>query len=223
MYSPLRFDAHVKLFNYWRSSSSYRVRLALHFKGLPFEYVPVALTQGEQHQAPHRQRNPLGTVPVLEVEQAGQTLLIAQSVAIVEYLEERFTEKPLFPRELPARAAMRALVEQINSGIQPFHNLATLTFIKGELKADEQRFAKHFITVGLTALEAVAARSAGQFMVGDSFTWADACLLPQLYGARRFGVELTQFQLLAKLETNALSQAFVQRAQPENQIDANPL
>ncbi len=212
----------MKLFNYWRSSSSYRVRLALHFKALPFEYVAVGLLSGEQHAAPHRARNPLGTVPLLEVEHDGKTLQIPQSVAIVEYLEERHPEKPLFPRDLGARAAMRALVEQVNSGIQPFGNLTTLKYVKNELKADERLFAKTFVASGLRVLEQLAERSAGRFMVGDAFTWADACLLPQLYGARRFDVDLGQYPLLLKLETNALALPFVQLAIPERQIDAQP-
>ena len=222
MHPALRFVRPVKLFNYWRSSSSYRVRLALHFKALPFEYVPVGLLTGEQHQAAHLGRNPLGTVPLLEVEHDGQTIHIAQSVAIVEYLEERFTEKPLFPRDLVGRAAMRALVEQVNSGIQPFGNLTTLKYVKNELKADERLFAKTFVASGLRTLEQLAERSAGRFMVGDQFTWADACLLPQLYGARRFDVGLGQYPLLLKLEVNSMALPFVQLAIPERQIDAQP-
>ena len=196
--------------------------MALHFKGLPFEYVPVGLLKGEQHEATHRARNPLGTVPVLEVEHQGKSHLIPQSVAIVEYLEERFTEKPLFPKDWLARAAMRALVEQVNSGIQPFGNLTTLKYVKGELKADERRFAKDFVSAGLRTLEQLAERSAGKFMVGDSFTWADACLLPQLYGARRFDIDVGQYPLLSTFEASALALPFVQLAIPERQIDAQP-
>ncbi len=216
----LRFYQGVKLYNYWRSSSSYRVRLALHFKELPFEYVAVALNKGEQHERAHRDRNPLGTVPLLEVEHEGRVIEIAQSVAIVEYLEERYPQKPLFPRDVLARAAMRGMVELVNSGIQPFHNLSTLQFVQNELKADEKKFSTHFIRLGLEALEAFAARSAGRFLVGDAFTWADACLLPQLYGARRFGVETAPFATLHRIEALALTLDFVKRALPEAQSDA---
>jgi len=212
----------VKLFNYWRSSSSYRVRLALHFKALPFEYIAVHLAKGEQHQSAHLERNPLHTVPLLEVEEGGHTIHIPQSVAIVEYLEERYPEKPLFPKDLSARAAMRALVEQINSGIQPFHNLSTLKYVKDTLHSDEKQFAGNFLHAGLDQLEALARRTAGTFMVGDQFTWADACLLPQLYGARRFSVSETNYPLLARIEARALALDFVQLAIPERQIDAQP-
>ena len=212
----------MKLFNYWRSSSSYRVRLALHFKALPFEYVPVHLAKGEQHQAAHRERNPLSTVPLLELEEGGKTIQIPQSVAIVEYLEERYPEKPLFPTELLSRAAMRALVEQINSGIQPFHNLSTLNHVRDSLRCDEKQFAAHFIRAGLQQLEALATRTAGTYLIGDRFTWADACLLPQLYGARRMSVQTTSYPLLARIEATALALDFVQLAIPERQIDAQP-
>jgi maleylpyruvate isomerase len=212
----------MKLFNYWRSSSSYRVRIALHFKGLPFEYVPVSLIKGEQHEAPHRHRNPLGTVPLLEVEDEGQTLLIPQSVAIVEYLEERWPTPALFPASRGARAQMRALVEQINSGIQPFHNLSTLNLIKNELKADEKRFAKHQAGVGLAVLEQLASKSAGRFLVGDAFTWADACLVPQLFGARRLGIESAEYPLLARIEATCLELDAVKASLPERQVDAQP-
>ncbi len=210
----------MKLFNYWRSSSSYRVRLALHFKGLPFEYVSVALNTGEQSGPAHQERNPFGTVPLLEVEHAGKTLRIPQSVAIVEFLEEKYTDKPLFPTELGARAAMRAMVEQVNSGIQPFQNLATTKYVKDELKADDKKFAAHMIHTGLGALERFTTQTAGRFMVGDDFTWADCCLLPQLFGARRFNVPVSDFPLLSRLEATALALDFVQRSVPERQIDA---
>ncbi len=212
----------MKLYNYWRSSSSYRVRVALHFKDLPFEYVPVSLIEGEQLGAQHLSRNPLTTVPVLEVTEGGKTLLLPQSVAIVEYLEERYPLKPLFPKGLEHRAAMRALVEQVNSGIQPFQNLSAMKFVKEELKADDKAFARHFISRGLIQLEALVKRTAGRFMVGDAFTFADACLVPQLFGARRFGVETENFVLLTKLEKASLELDFVQKSAPDRQIDAHP-
>jgi maleylpyruvate isomerase len=211
----------MKLYNYWRSSSSYRVRLALHFKGVSFEYVPVSLVKGEQHDAAHRARNPAGYVPVLEVEEDGQVVQLSQSVAIVEYLEERFPERPLFPSSRAGRAQVRAMVELINSGIQPFHNLATLGHLKS-IGADEKAWARHFIDQGLASLDAMAQRHAGRFLFGDSFTWADCCLLPQLYGARRFGGNVAAFPLLTRLEAASLDLPHVQAARPEAQVDAQP-
>jgi len=211
----------VKLFNYWRSSSSYRVRLALHFKGLPYEYVPVSLIKGEQHEALHRDRNPAGYVPVLEVEEGGVTSAISQSVAIFEYLEERYPEKPLLPRSLVGRAQVRAMVELINSGIQPFHNLSTLNHLKA-LGVDEKKWAAHFIDLGLEGLEKLASKHAGTFSFGDTFTWADCCLVPQLFGARRFGGNVEKFPLLVRVEQACLALPHVQAARPDAQPDATP-
>jgi maleylpyruvate isomerase len=216
-------SALVKLFNYWRSSSSYRVRLALEFKQLAYEYVPVSLLAGEQHQPAHRARNPWGSVPVLEVEDGGRTLHIPQSVAIVEYLEERFPQRPLFPKSVEHRAAMRSLVELVNASIQPFHNLSTLNFVKDVLKADSKAWAEHWVGKGLEALEAQAKATAGRFLVGDDFTFADACLVPQLYAARRFAsVPPERYPTLLRVETTCLALDFVQKAKPEAQVDAQP-
>ncbi|MEW5741587.1 MAG: maleylacetoacetate isomerase [Myxococcota bacterium] len=213
----------MKLFNYWRSSSSYRVRLALEFKQLAYEYVPVALLKGEQHEAPHKARNPWGSVPVLEVDDGGKTLHIPQSVAIVEYLEERFPERPLFPKSPGQRAVMRSMVELVNASIQPFHNLSTLNFVKDVLKADSKAWAEHWVGKGLEALEAQAKATAGRFLVGDSFTFADACLVPQLYGARRFAtVAPEKYPTLIRVEATCLALDFVQKARPEAQPDAQP-
>lgn len=211
----------MRLFNYWRSSASYRVRLALGFKGLAYEYIPVNLAQGAQHQPEHRARNPWGAVPVLEVNESGQTVLLTQSVAIVEYLEERHPEKPLFPKELIQRAQMRAMVELVNSGIQPLHNLQILNYVKEVLHGDSRAWAETWVGKGLLALEAMASKHAGTYLCGNTFTFADACLLPQLYGARRFAsVDAQALPTLVRVEENCLKLDFVQRARPESQPDA---
>jgi maleylpyruvate isomerase len=213
----------VKLYNYWRSSCSYRVRIALNHKSLPYEYVAVQLTRGEQHESAHRSRNPWGSVPVLEVDHDGRTHFIAQSVAIAEYLEERWPVQPLFPKSAIDKAQMRTLVETINSGIQPFHNLSTLDYVKATLGGSPKAWAEHFILPGLEALERLAKRSAGRFLVGDLFTWADCCLVPQLYAARRFAsFGSSDYSMLSRVEENCLSLASVQAARPEAQPDATP-
>ncbi|GMU58750.1 MAG: hypothetical protein AMXMBFR34_05130 [Myxococcaceae bacterium] len=213
----------MKLFNYWRSSSSYRVRLALAFKQLPYEYVPIALLKGEQHEAAHQARNPWGSVPVLEVEDGGKTLRVPQSVAIVEYLEERFPERPLFPKSPAQRAVMRSMVELVNASIQPYHNLSALNYLKDVLKADSKAWAEHWVSKGLEALEAQAKSTAGRFLLGDTFTFADACLVPQLYGARRFGtVAPEKVPTLIRVEATCLALDFTQKAKPEAQPDAQP-
>ncbi len=210
----------VRLFNYWRSSASYRVRLALAFKGLRYEYVPVNLAAGEQHGAAHVARNPWHSVPVLELD-GGE--LVPQSVAIAEYLDEVHPTPPLFPGAPLARARVRALVEVVNSGIQPLHNLQVLQYVKAT-GGDEKAWSAKWIGQGLDALERLAAASAGTFLVGDTFTFADACLLPQLYGARRFAsVDPARLPTLARVEAHCLTLEFVQQARPEAQPDAvNP-
>lgn len=214
--------ATYRLYNYWRSSSSYRVRIALHQKGLPFEYVAVNLLKTEQRQGPHLARNPLGSVPVLEVDDGGRALHIAQSVAIFEYLEEKHPEQPLLPQDPIARAHTRALAETINSGPQPLQNLKVLNYVRDTLKADSAAWAKHWIGDALDGLERLAQPTARRFLMGDSFTWADACLVPQLFAARRFGVDLANYPTLSRVETACLQLEAVQRAAPERQPDAQP-
>ncbi len=212
---------HVRLFNYWRSSSSYRVRLALAHKGLGYEYVAVNLLEGEQHQSAHRARNPSGMVPVLEVEEGGRTHLLTQSVAILEYLEERYPQRPLLPPEPLARAAVRALVEACNSGLQPLHNTSVLAHVKTALHADQRAWAAHFVGVGLTALEASARATAGRHLFGDQVTLADCFLVPQLYAARRFATfDAQAFPTLARVEAAALALPAFAQAHPDAQPDA---
>lgn len=211
----------MRLFNFWRSSASYRVRLALGFKGLSYEYVAVNLTAGEQHASAHVARNPWHSVPVLETDEDGKTVLLPQSVAIVEYLEERFPTPSLFPKSRLGRARVRAMVELVNSGIQPLHNLQVNNYVKDVLKGDPKAWAATWIDKGLDALEAMAKDSSGTFMFGDEFTFADACLLPQLYGARRFAsVDAARVPTLVRIEATCLALDFVKKATPEMQPDA---
>lgn len=212
----------MKLYNYWRSSSSYRVRLALHHKQLPFEYVAVSLIKGEQHQAPHRARSAAGTVPVLEDVVDGKPVVLTQSVAIFEYLEERFPARPLLPKDAVRRGQVRALAELINSGIQPLQNLSVLNYVKDTLRSDSAAWAKHWISQGMTALEAQAKETAGRFLVGDEFTWADCCLVPQLFAARRFGADPAACPTLLAIEARCLELDAVQKSKPDVQPDAQP-
>lgn len=129
----------MKLYNYWRSSSSWRVRIALNVKGLAYEYLPVHLVKNEQHSDAYRALNPVGTVPVLEVSEGGQVTRLSQSLAIFEYLEERYPSPALLPGEPLRRARVRMLTELMNSGIQPLHNLAVMQRIKGELGGTTRR------------------------------------------------------------------------------------
>jgi maleylpyruvate isomerase len=212
----------VRLYGYWRSSCSWRVRLALEFKGLAYEYVPVHLVKdgGEQHSEAHRARNPMRTVPTLELSEGGRVHHLSQSLAILEYLEERHPSPALLPAEPLARARVRMLAEMVNSGIQPLQNLSVLQRLEHELKADEKAWSVYWLERGLTALQAAVEPTAGTYCVGDAVSFADLCLVPQLYNARRFGVDLEPHGVLTRIEAAcALLPAF-QAAHPDRQPDA---
>lgn len=213
----------MRLWSYWRSSSAYRVRIALGLKGLMYEQIAVHLVRdgGQQHQPEFGDLNPLRQVPVLEVEADGERRALVQSMAIIEYLDERYPEPPLLPSSLEERAHVRAMAELVNSGIQPLQN--TDTFRELRLHGiDAEAWARVFIAKGLAALERLAAPRAGAFLFGDSASLADVYLAPQLYNARRWGVALADFPTLARAEQNALALPAFRLAAPEQQPDAEP-
>jgi maleylpyruvate isomerase len=214
-----------RLHGYWRSSASWRVRIALNLKGLPYEYVPVHLVKdgGQQYQPAYREMNPLAQVPTLELPGPdGRPRFLAQSLAILEFLEERHPTPALLPADAFARAAARQMAEAVNSGIQPLQNLSVLQHVKGELKADERAWCQRFIGKGMEALELLARRHAGAFLVGDAVTVADVCLVPQMYGARRFGVDPAQFPTLLRVEQACAGLPAFQQAHADVQPDAQP-
>jgi maleylpyruvate isomerase len=187
----------MKLYNFWRSSCSWRVRIALHLKQIPFEYVPVSLTAGEQFAEDHKARNPTSKVPVLEPSPG---VYLTESMAILEYLEETHPAPSLLPKDALGRARVRALAEIVNSGIQPFQNTSVQKYVKRVLDRDEKAWNQHWIGLGLRALEQAVRPLAGQFCVGDAVTLADLLLVPQLYGARRFEVDLADMPTLVRVE-----------------------
>ncbi len=225
------------LFNYWRSSASQRVRIALGLKKLAYEYVVVNIVKRDQFGDAYRARNPMQQVPALEViddpgSDDGRTVrTITQSLPILEYLEERFPEIPILPRDLYLRARARGLAEIVNSGIQPHQNLTTTNKIKA-LGADEGVWTQGFITDGIIAFARATAETAGQFCVGDAPTIADCCLIPQLASARRFGVlgptgwlpsmaaDLPDLQRLLEIEARCLAMPAFADAAPDRQPDA---
>jgi maleylpyruvate isomerase len=208
------------LHNYWRSSASQRVRIGLGLKRLAFDYVIVNIVKREQHADGYRERNPMSQVPALEVtEDDGSVHTLTQSLPILEFLEERFPDPPLLPKDPYLRARARALSEIINSGIQPLQNLTTLGAVT-KLGGDAQVWPKAFIGDGLAAFERAARDSAGRFCVGDSPTFADCCLIPQITSARRFGVDISELKLLLQIEQNCLAMPAFRDAAPDNQIDA---
>jgi len=211
-----------RLYSYWRSSSAWRVRIGLALKGLPYEYAAVNLLEGEQFQDAHRARSPLAQVPVLEVTEAGRTIRLAQSMAILEWLDERHPAPPLLPRDLDQRARVRALAEHVNSGIQPLQNASPLRMLREKEAGFDKAWARHWIAFGLAGLERAAALEGGRFASGDQPGLADCYLVPQLYNARRFEVELAPYPTLRGIEEACAALPAFQAAHPDRQPDAPP-
>lgn len=211
------------LYGYWRSSCSWRVRAALELKGLSYEYRAIHLRHGQQNAPEYQEKNPIRTVPLLELTEGGRTHRIAQSLAIIAFLDERHPTPPLLPEEPFARAKVRELAELINSGVQPLQNLAILQHVKHQLAGDEQAWAKHWVGRGLEAFETLVAESAGRYCVGDQVTLADVCLVPQLYAARRFGLDLTRYPTAVRVEEALAQLPAFQKAHADRQPDAEPV
>lgn len=210
------------LHNYWRSSASWRVRIGLHLKGVAFEYVPVNLIAdgGAQKTDAYRALNPMMQVPTLTFVEGGVTRRLTQSLPILEWLDETHPTPPLLPKDPFLRARARALAEVVNAGIQPMQNLEPQRYVREELKGDAAAWTKHFILRGTQALEALAAETAGEFLVGDAVTLADLCLVPQLYACRRFGVNPDDFPTLRRVEARCAALPAFQAAHPDAQPDA---
>lgn len=213
----------LTLYTYWRSSASHRVRLALGYKGLDYEPRYVNLLEGEQRGDAYKAVNPIGHLPCLVVG----GVKYVESTAIIELLDELFPEPPLLPKAPEDRARVRALVQIVNSGIQPLQNLSVLDRI-GTDKEKRLEWLRHFLTRGLSAWEALATRFAdetgqrGRFSFGDAFTAADAVLLPQLYAARRFGIDLGAYPKITSVDEATRDLPFVKAAYPDAQPDAKP-
>jgi maleylacetoacetate isomerase len=210
----------VTLYNYWRSSSSHRVRIALSLKGIAYEYVAVNLLEEEHTREEHQRRSPTGYVPCLSIDDE----TYVESVAIVELLDERFPSPPLYPGSPHGRARVRALVEIVNSGIQPLQNRGVLRFASPDTDV-QRKWAAHFIARGLGALESALAAAegegvAGPFAYGDAPTAADVFLVPQVVAARRFHVDVAPFRRVARAFDAAMQLEAFRAAAPDAQPDA---
>jgi maleylacetoacetate isomerase len=208
------------LYHYWRSSSSWRVRFALQYKGIPYESRFVNLRAGEQGKDEHKQLSPLGVVPCLVVD--GRPL--SESVAILEYVEDVLPGQPLLPRDPWHRARVRQLVELVNSGTQPVQNLAVLDHLSND-ESVRQSWARHFIERGLGALESAlgaveAELGSGRYSFGDSLTLADVYLVPQVYSANRFKVPLEPYPRIRRIYDACMTLDAAVASAPENQPDA---
>jgi len=204
------------LYDYWRSSACYRVRIALNLKKVDYEKREVDLREDEQKSAAYRKLNPQGLVPLLEID--GHRL--TQSLAIINYLDLRYPNQPLIPAAAADRAHVVALAMAIACDIHPLNNLRVLKYLKNELGQDQaavDRWYAHWIAEGLAALEPLAAPQAGSFLFGNAPTGADVCLVPQLYNARRFNVPLEDYPTLLRAEENANKLDGFAAAHPDRQ------
>jgi maleylpyruvate isomerase len=212
----------MKLYTYFRSSAAYRVRIALGLKGLPYEAVPVHLLKngGEQLGESYRGVNPAALVPALQ--DGGATL--TQSMAIIEYLEEVHPQTPLLPADPVGRARVRALAQTIACDTHPLSNLRVLKYLTGTLGISEDAktaWIHQWMKLGLASFEALLGDGgAGRFSHGDTPTLADCCLLPQVFNARRFGVDLAPYPLIARIAANCEELPAFQAAHPSRQPDA---
>ena len=210
----------LTLYGYWRSTSSYRLRIALALKGVAPDQIPVHLVRdgGQQLKPAYRALNPQARVPALELDEG--TVLI-QSPAIIEYLEERFPSPPLLPTDLVARAKVRAVAAIIGCDIHPLHNVGPLTMLRNEFGCSETAVANwiaRWVGDGLAAVEAMI--PGGAFCFGSEPSLADAYVVPQLFAARRFGVPLTHLNKIGEVERAALTHPAFQAAHPNRQPDA---
>jgi maleylacetoacetate isomerase len=211
----------MKLYGYFRSSAAYRVRIALGLKGLPYEYAAVHLRKGEQRTATYRALNAQALVPTLEDDRGSFT----QSLAIIEYLDERYPQPPLLPDVPEARARVRAIALAIACDIHPLDNLRVLQYLLRTLGVSEDAknaWYRHWIDVGLSALESQLAGEAATrtFCHGDSPTLADVCLVPQLANARRSSIPLDAYPTLLRIEAACNALPAFAAAAPEKQPDA---
>ncbi len=210
----------MKLYGYWRSSSAYRVRIALNLKGIEVDHAPVHLVKdgGQQHGEAFRRLNPAERVPALEIDDG---TVITQSLAIIAYLDETRPEPPLLPSTPTERAACRAFALAVACDIQPLGNLSVLQHVKNELGGDPAAWAARWITLGFGALESAAAtRGGGPFLFGGAPTLAEICLVPQVYNARRFDIDMDAFPHLQSADEAARATPAFAAAAPERQADA---
>jgi maleylacetoacetate isomerase len=204
------------LHDYYRSSASYRVRIALNIKGVEYERRPVNLLESQQQSDEYRALNPQGFVPMLEID--GHRLV--QSLAIINYLDLRFPTPPLIPTPAAERAHVVAMAMMVACDIHPLNNLRVLKYLKNELGHSQEEvdaWYAHWISEGLPALETFAAPRAGTFLFGDAPTAADVCLVPQLFNARRFNVPLDGYPTLVRADENANRLEAFAAAHPDRQ------
>ena len=211
------------LYSYWRSSAAYRVRIALHLKGIGHDVRPVHLVRGggEQNSPEYLAINPQGLVPVL----ADEGLVVNQSMAIIEYLEEKWPEPPLLPPDTAARARVRSLALMVACDIHPLNNSRVQNYLRRDLGVSEAAglgWYRHWVAAGFEAIETRLAREpeTGRFCHGERPGLADVCLVPQVYNAERFECDLSPYPQIRRINAACLELDAFRRAMPEAQPDA---
>lgn len=213
--------SELVLYDYWRSSASYRVRIALELKGLEVRRHAIDLRAGDQSRAEYLAVAPLGLVPALQ--SSGRT--VSQSVAIIEWLEERYPNPPLLPADPDDRAVVRAMVQAIACDIHPLNNLRVLRSLRADFGADQSQleaWAGRWISQGFAALEQLVRTHGGAFAFADAPGMADCFLVPQVYSARRFNVPLEAFPAILAADERARARPAFAAAHPDRQPGAEP-
>ena len=211
----------MKLYSFFRASSPFRLRIALNLKGLDYETVSVSLGKGEHLKPEYRALNPQGLVPALVLD-GGE--ILTQSLATIEYLEEKHRKPPLLPPDALGRARVRSLAQLVACEIHPLNNARTLAYLRKQLVLDEERvnaWYRHWIADGLAKFEADLARGPrGRFCHGDAPTMADCCLVPQIFNARRYQNDLAPYPVSMRIFEACMKLEAFDRAQPSKQPDA---
>ncbi|MBA6223867.1 maleylacetoacetate isomerase [Colwellia sp. MB02u-18] len=211
----------MKLYGYWRSSAAYRVRIAMHLKGLTFESVPVHLVKdgGEQHKKAYTELNPTHLVPTL----IDDDVILHQSIAIVEYLDDKYPSVAIYPENIVAKAKVKALALDVACEMHPVNNLRVQQYLVNHFslpESDKLIWSHHWMNVGFLAVEQQLKVNSGKYCFGDIITMADICLVPQVYNAYRFNLDMSEFPNICRVAENCNQHAAFIAALPENQADA---
>lgn len=211
----------MKLYGYWRSTAAYRVRMALHLKGIVFESISVHLVKngGEQHSSDYSELNPNHLVPTL----VDGDFSLNQSLAIIDYLEQRNPENALYPQDIKSRAKVQALALDIACEIHPLNNLRVQQYLANSLNVVDdakQAWVEHWMYTGFIAIEKQLSSNAGKYCFADTVTVADICLVAQVYNANRFNIDMSAYPLINKIVKSCNELPAFIKALPENQSDA---